>query len=116
MRDIKKLSFIVAICLFFGCQERLNEMQSTNERVECVNAFEYEETNGVPICPNCKKPTKRTGGMGSRTLMYFEPVYNENGINTNPDRNISTTSWNCLECGESYTVSGNSVNGYSYRR
>ena len=34
-------------------------------------------TNGIPICPNCKKSTKRTVGTSMSTCMYFPPVYDE---------------------------------------
>lgn len=72
-------------------------------------------TGTIPQCPHCKKPTKRTGGGGSTTLMYYQPVYNEKGENTNPDRNINTSSWNCFDCGKEYSVSGNHADGYYYK-
>jgi hypothetical protein len=76
---------------------------------------EVEFTGQIPICPNCKKPTKRNGSsFGFRTLMYFPPVYDENGNNTNPDRNIETTKYHCLECDKSYSISGNQYDGYKY--
>lgn len=72
-------------------------------------------TNNIPQCPHCNKPTKRSGSsMGSTTTMYFPPFYDENGNNTNPDRNISTSYWHCHECGKEYTVSGNDVDGFHY--
>jgi hypothetical protein len=71
-------------------------------------------TNGIPICPNCKKPTKRTVGTSTSTCMYFPPIYDENGNNTNPDRNKTTASYTCLECQKDYSVSGNYIDGYTY--
>ncbi len=71
-------------------------------------------TNGIPECPFCKKPTQRTGGQGSETLMYFAPMYGENGLNINPDRNIKTTYWRCFECDKEYSITGNNVDGFSY--
>lgn len=65
-------------------------------------------TNGIPMCPYCQEPTRRSGGGATRTLMYFQPVYDEHGNNTNPDRNITTRNWTCLKCGKNY---GESVGG-----
>ena len=31
------------------------------------------------------------------TAIYFPPIY-ENGVNINPDRNITTTVYTCLNC------------------
>lgn len=72
------------------------------------------ETNGIPQCPYCKKPTKRTGGGGSVTCMYFEPVYDKNGVNINPDRNTRKSWWECLECKKGYGTSGNYTDGFTY--
>ncbi len=64
-----------------------------------------ELTNGIPICPFCKKPTKRTGGdYCTVTAAYYPPVYDENGVDINPDRNRVTRTYQCLECGERYEV------------
>lgn len=72
------------------------------------------ETNGIPQCPYCEKPTLRSEGMSTITAMYYPPVYDENGINTNPDRNITTTYWKCLECCRDYVVAGNFHDGFDY--
>ncbi len=74
------------------------------------------KTNGVPQCPYCNKPTKRTGGGGSVTTMWYEPLYDENGINTNPDRNTITSTWKCLGCNKYYTIFGNEHDGYQYKQ
>jgi len=73
-------------------------------------------TGLIPQCPHCKKPTKRTSHGSSSTLMYYMPVYDENGVNTNPDRNTITTAYECLECNKTYVVSGNNVDGYNYKK
>ena len=74
----------------------------------------YKETNGIPICPFCKKPTERTGGLGRTTMMYYQPVYDEKGENVNPDMNTTTYNWHCNECGKGYQISGNMTEGFSY--
>ncbi len=73
------------------------------------------DTNGVPQCPYCEKPTRRTGGVSTITCAYYPPIYDENGINTNPDRNTATSDWKCLECEQIYSTSGNYTDGFYYR-
>jgi hypothetical protein len=71
-------------------------------------------TGNIPQCPYCQKPTKRIGGSGSVTNMVYPPMYDENGVNTNPDRNTITSNWACLECEKKYTTSGNKTEGFVY--
>ena len=72
-------------------------------------------TNGIPQCPYCKRPTKRTvAGASIVTCAYYPPAYNEAGINTNPDRNVHTQSYHCYECNNNYIVKGNGVDGFCY--
>ena len=61
-----------------------------------------KDVSGLPLCPYCKKPTKRTSSGGSVTMLYFQPIYDENGVNTNPDRNWRSETWHCLECERDY--------------
>ena len=58
----------------------------------------------IPICPKCNKPTKRTSGISTTTLAYYQPTYDENGVNINPDMNTTTTEWRCLDCGCVWSV------------
>jgi hypothetical protein len=39
-----------------------------------------------------------------KTAMYYPPIYDENGVNTNPDGNITTTYYTCLNCNKMYTA------------
>ncbi len=71
-------------------------------------------TGTIPQCPYCEKPTKRTGGVGTVTAVYYPPMYDENGVNTNPDRNTITSSWVCQECEKGYSTSGNHTDGFTY--
>jgi hypothetical protein len=32
--------------------------------------------------------------------MYFQPIYDKNGVNINPDGNTTTFKVNCLSCGK----------------
>ena len=72
-------------------------------------------TGLIPQCPYCEKPTKRTDCGSSSTLMYFAPVYDENGVNINPDCNTITTAYKCLECNRLFVVVGNIIDGYNYK-
>jgi hypothetical protein len=36
---------------------------------------------------------------GTSTLVAYIPVYDKNGVNTNPDANTTTFKVNCLSCG-----------------
>lgn len=44
-----------------------------------------------------------SNGPGMSTMAYYPPVYNKEGINTNPDMNITTTPQRCLSCGKTWT-------------
>ena len=77
--------------------------------------MDVERTNGIPICPTCKVPTKRQPQGSTITAAYYPPVYDENGVNTNPDRNTITTAYTCLDCSENFVVAGNPTDGYNYR-
>ena len=50
-----------------------------------------------PECP--REDCKFTIFDITRTCMYFQPVYDKNGVNTNPDRNTTTFEVSCGSCG-----------------
>lgn len=52
-------------------------------------------------CPKCGK-SHYMEKYTTRTAMYFTPIYKD-GVNINPDRNISTTTCICLECQHVFT-------------
>lgn len=76
--------------------------------------MKVEFTNGIPICPNCQKSTRRQHKGSTSTLMNYQPIYDENGNNINPDRNISTSYYDCLDCDKNYCVKGNHFEGFKY--
>ena len=53
--------------------------------------------NPNPECP--REDCKFTIFDITRTCMYFQPIYDKNGVNTNPDANTTTFKVNCLSCG-----------------
>ena len=67
-------------------------------------------TNPTPECP--RDDCRFTILSETRTCMYFQPIYDKNGVNINPDRNTTTSELNCLSCGKMWvgrTRLGNST-------
>lgn len=51
-------------------------------------------------CPNkCGNQKITPAGPSFTTAVYYPPIYNEAGLNTNPDRNALISCWKCLNCG-----------------
>lgn len=53
-------------------------------------------------CPHCGKSHYSCEG-GITTAMYYVPVYKD-GVNVNPDGNITTYQCKCMECGTEFSV------------
>lgn len=79
-----------------------------------ISKVEYKETSGIPLCPYCQKATTREGSVSMSTLVYYPPVYDKRGNNTNPDRNTTRSGWRCLKCKNVYSTVGNPHDGYKY--
>lgn len=54
------------------------------------------------VCPYCEKSYFQQGATMT-TAVYYPPVWKD-GVNINPDRNVSTTTCYCLECGNRFYV------------
>ena len=54
--------------------------------------------NPNPECP--RDDCRFIHSPGSMTAAYYPPIYDKNGVNTNPDGNISTSTFECLTCGK----------------
>lgn len=52
-------------------------------------------------CPHCGESYYMENHSRS-TAMYFPPIY-KNGVNINPDRNITTTYCTCMNCGKEFS-------------
>ena len=52
-------------------------------------------------CPHCGE-SYYTPGASYTTAVYYPPIY-KNGVNINPDRNRSTTTYHCCACGKDWT-------------
>ena len=58
-------------------------------------------------CPNCGESYYREN-YSTCTAMYYPPIW-KNGVNINPDRNISTTYCTCLVCGNDFTYNNREI-------
>jgi hypothetical protein len=56
--------------------------------------------NPNPEC--CRDDCKFTILDSMRTCMYFQPIYDKNGVNINPDANTTSFKMNCLSCGKNW--------------
>ena len=66
-------------------------------------------------CPKCGSQA-REEGISMMTLAYYQSIYDGNGININPDRNVTTTQWVCRNCGEKYETRNGVVNEITNNR
>ena len=53
-------------------------------------------------CPNCGV-SYFSEGVTTTTAVYYPPIWKD-GININPDRNVSTTECQCINCGQKFYV------------
>jgi hypothetical protein len=51
-----------------------------------------------PECP--REDCQFSYSGGTTTLVAYIPIYDKNGVNTNPDRNTTTFNVNCITCGK----------------
>ena len=51
-------------------------------------------------CPRCGE-SYYMERYTTNTAVYYPPVYKE-GLNINPDQNLSTTTCTCLNCGHDF--------------
>lgn len=52
-------------------------------------------------CPHCGEKYF-TVGASMTTAVYYPPIYKD-GININPDKNTTTTTYHCLACNKDWT-------------
>lgn len=48
--------------------------------------------------PSCEKECVFRGGMTTTTAMNYDPIYDKNGNNLNPDGNITSGTVSCAVC------------------
>jgi hypothetical protein len=52
----------------------------------------------------CDKECKFEHHGVTQTLCYYPPVYDKNGVNTNPDRNSQDGGVSCRTCGKLWRI------------
>jgi hypothetical protein len=57
--------------------------------------------NPNPECP--REDCKFSISPQMTTCMYFQPIYDKNGVNINPDRNTTSFTVDCLSCGKKWS-------------
>lgn len=79
----------------------LNECNSLYENaIECVCKVEAPKTDNLVRCPHCGE-SYYMENHSECTAMYFPPIYKD-GVNINPDRNVTTTHCTCMNCGKNF--------------
>lgn len=73
----------------------LNDITDTIKQIS-KNIKEYEDI--VLKCPKCNSTGPLSQGASMTTTVYYPPVW-ENGVNINPDGNITRTEFICEKCG-----------------
>ena len=63
--------------------------------------------NQYLICPHCESDGIKQQGMSMTTLVNYLPMICKAGFNINLNRNSSTTSYKCMDCGEEFTIKTN---------
>lgn len=55
----------------------------------------------MPICNNCKDEARFTESGMTTTCMDYRPIYDAQGNNTNPDKNVTSWYLTCT-CGKEW--------------
>lgn len=66
-----------------------------------IMRFISEFVDGGPGCS--RDDCMIQGEGGSTTCTYYPPIINAQGVNVNPDMNITSYHKRCLSCGKSWT-------------
>ena len=59
--------------------------------------------NPNPTCP--REDCRFQYGIGMTTAMYFNPIYDKHGNNTNPDGNTTSGEMTCTTCNKKWYYS-----------
>ena len=63
-----------------------------------------KEKSSMLKCPRCGALGPITEGYSTTTAVYYPPVW-KNGVNINPDRNVTTTTYTCGKCECNFSAS-----------
>ena len=78
---------------------------TVKERDELINYLKSspykgnitKEESSMLKCPRCGSTDPIIEGYSTTTAVYYPPVW-ENGVNINPDGNVTTTKYTCGKC------------------
>ena len=79
-----------------------NELTETIQRIARGDVLDLEPNPFAnKKCPHCGASYYSEGNTFT-TAVYYPPIYKD-GVNINPDRNSSTTTYHCFECDRDWT-------------
>jgi DNA-directed RNA polymerase subunit RPC12/RpoP len=73
----------------------------TLQAIQDNNVYEPQGLYDDISCPHCGEKYF-TVGASMITAIYYPPIYKD-GININPDKNTTTTTYHCLACNKDWT-------------
>jgi len=53
------------------------------------------------LCPHCGE-SYYMEKYRTRTAVYYPPIYKD-GVNINPDKNVTTVACECMNCGKEFS-------------
>jgi len=81
--------------------EKLAEIMGIDNTIATTAAVNVVDIQINHLCPHCGESYYMENGSMC-TAMYFPPIYKD-GVNINPDKNITTTHCTCMACGKDFT-------------
>ena len=80
-------------------EEEFNKaLNDITDTIKQISKNIKEDEDIVLKCPKCNSIGPLNQGASMTTTVYYPPVW-ENGVNINPDGNITTTEFICEKCG-----------------
>ena len=80
-------------------EEEFNKaLNDITDTIKQISKNIKEDEDIVLKCPKCNSTGPLSQGVSMTTNVYYPPVW-ENGVNINPDGNITRTEFICEKCG-----------------
>ena len=80
-------------------EEEFNKaLNDITDTIKQISKNIKEDEDIMLKCPKCNSIGPLNQGASMTTTVYYPPVW-ENGVNINPDGNITTTEFICEKCG-----------------
>lgn len=91
-------ALVTAINLDNELSEVVNQYENA---IECTCKVEAPKRDNLIRCPHCSESYYMINNSEC-TAVYYPPIYKD-GVNINPDRNITTTHCTCMNCGKEFS-------------